>query len=244
MLSFRCYALRHERANSIRARVRAELTSEIKAVARRQLATEGANLSLRAVARELGMVSSAVYRYFPSRDDLLTALIIDCYNELGEAVETADAAVDRRRPARALARRRPRRPGLGAGQPGRVRADLGCPVPGYRAPQDTDRPRRPDNGRARPFPRRRLRLRRAAPRLRPDDAAPPPALETELVQALPRDRARHPHRRCCSRGLTAWIQLYGVITFELFGRLNNFIESSRREFFDHQMRVMAREIGL
>src|SRR6266508_4021381 len=80
-------------AASIRARVRAEMTDEIKAVARRRLAAEGANLSLRAVAREVGMVSSALYRYFPSRDDLLTALIIDAYNSMGEAGEAADAAV-------------------------------------------------------------------------------------------------------------------------------------------------------
>jgi AcrR family transcriptional regulator len=56
-----------------RARARAELTDGIKATARRHLAEVGApSLSLRAVARELGMVSSAVYRYYPSRDDLLT----------------------------------------------------------------------------------------------------------------------------------------------------------------------------
>jgi AcrR family transcriptional regulator len=80
-------------AASIRARVRAEMTDEIKAVARRHLATDGANLSLRAVARDMGMVSSALYRYFASRDELLTALILDAYNALGEAVEKADAAV-------------------------------------------------------------------------------------------------------------------------------------------------------
>ena len=58
-----------------RARARAELTREITDAARRQLADVGANgLSLRAVARELGMASSAVYRYFGSRDELLTAL--------------------------------------------------------------------------------------------------------------------------------------------------------------------------
>ena len=73
-----------------RERARAELTDEIKAVARRQLATVGAQgLSLRAVSRELGMVSSALYRYFPSRDDLLTVLIIDAYDALGEAAEAA-----------------------------------------------------------------------------------------------------------------------------------------------------------
>ena len=51
-----------------RARARAELTAEIKATARRHVAEVGAPaLSLRAVARDLGMVSSAVYRYFESR---------------------------------------------------------------------------------------------------------------------------------------------------------------------------------
>ena len=75
------------------ARARAELTEEIKASARRHLAEQGAPaLSLRAVARELDMVSSAVYRYFPSRDELLTALIIDAYNAVGAAAERADAA--------------------------------------------------------------------------------------------------------------------------------------------------------
>src|ERR1700744_1305393 len=76
-----------------RERVRAEITREITDVARAQLAADGAAaLSLRAVARELGMVSSAVYRYFSSRDELLTALIIDGYDALGAAVEKTDAA--------------------------------------------------------------------------------------------------------------------------------------------------------
>src|SRR3954465_11101191 len=80
-------------AASIRARVRAEMTEEIKTAARRHLAADGADLSLRAIARELGMVSSALYRYFASRDELLTALIIDAYNDMGEAAEKAAAAV-------------------------------------------------------------------------------------------------------------------------------------------------------
>ncbi|MBJ7387276.1 MAG: helix-turn-helix transcriptional regulator, partial [Mycolicibacterium sp.] len=52
-------------------------------LARRQLATDGAaGLSVRAIARDLGMVSSAVYRYVASRDDLLTLLIVDAYTDL------------------------------------------------------------------------------------------------------------------------------------------------------------------
>src|SRR6058998_959131 len=82
-------------ARTARERARAELTREIKDEARRQLADVGADgLSLRAVARELGMVSSALYRYFPSRDDLLTALIIDAYDALGAAAESAAAAAE------------------------------------------------------------------------------------------------------------------------------------------------------
>ena len=79
-----------------RQRVRIELTGEIKEAARRRLASDGAPaLSLRAVARDVGMVSSAVYRYFPSRDALLTALIVDAYDGLGEAAERAEKAVRR-----------------------------------------------------------------------------------------------------------------------------------------------------
>src|SRR5487761_1782376 len=75
-----------------RERARIQITGEIKDEARRQLSATGAQLSQRAVARELGVVSSALYRYFPSRDDLLTALIIDAYDALGAAAEAAGAA--------------------------------------------------------------------------------------------------------------------------------------------------------
>jgi AcrR family transcriptional regulator len=226
--------------NSIRARVRQELTSEIKAVARRQLATEGANLSLRAVARELGMVSSALYRYFPNRDDLLTALIIDCYHEMGEAGELA-AAVEGTTLQRWLAFSHAIRDWALA-HPADYALIYGSPVPGYRAPQDTIGPA----ARTTLVLTRLLAAGYAAGELRPafdHDTPPPPALETELAQALAVIAPDIPIPLLL-RGLTAWVQLYGVITFELFGRFNNFIEVSRREFFDHQMRVMAREIGL
>ena len=78
--------------STVRDRVRAEVTAEITAVARRQLGEVGAaGLSLRAVAREVGMASSAVYRYFASRDELLTRRITDGYDALGVVAEAADA---------------------------------------------------------------------------------------------------------------------------------------------------------
>ena len=125
-------------SQTARQRARAELTREIKEAARRQLAETGApQLSLRAVARELGLVSSALYRYFPSRDDLLTALIIDAYDSLGDAAEAAAAANGTAGPpsgwravchaVRDWARANPHEYAL----------IYGSPVPGYQAPRDT-----------------------------------------------------------------------------------------------------------
>src|SRR6478609_854344 len=125
-------------APGVRARVRAELTREIAAAARRHLASDGAAaLSLRAVARELGMASSAVYRYFPSRDELLTALIVDAYNAMGEAAEGADAEhpradlMSRWQAACAAVR------GWALAHPHEYALVYGSPVPGYAAPEAT-----------------------------------------------------------------------------------------------------------
>lgn len=127
-------------ARGARARARIEVTAAIKDEARRQLAAEGAaKLSLRAVARELGMVSSALYRYFPSRDDLLTALIIDAYDSLGESAESAHAEVAgagagprERWISVCLAARR-----WALEHPHEYALIYGSPVPGYTAPDTT-----------------------------------------------------------------------------------------------------------
>ena len=131
-----------ERTTGPRARARAQTIDDIKRTARRHLATDGADLSLRSVARDLGMVSSAVYRYFDSRDALLTALIIDAYDDLGEATEQAEAAVRRERPARPLARGLSCHPRLEPGPPGGVRAALRHAGARLRRPRRTPSARR------------------------------------------------------------------------------------------------------
>jgi AcrR family transcriptional regulator len=226
-------------ATSVRARVRAEMISEIKAIARRHLAAEGANLSLRAVARDLGMVSSAIYRYFPSRDELLTALILDAYDSLGAAAEQADAAMNRadllgRWLGCAHAVR-----GWALDRPHEFALIYGSPVPGYRAPQDTIGPAsRPilvivsiledgvASGALRVAPGDRL------PRSVRDEIT---SIRTAVAPTVPEP--------LLARGVTAWIQLFGTLTFELFGRFNNTV-TDRQAFFDHQMRVMADHVGL
>jgi AcrR family transcriptional regulator len=255
-------------AGSIRARVRAEMIAEIKAVARRHLETDGANLSLRAVARDMGMVSSALYRYFASRDDLLTALILDAYNALGEAAEAADAAVTGRSQLRArwLATARGIR-GWALRTPAEYALLFGTPVPGYAAPADTiaAAARTPvvlirilADGFASGALSGESALRIGAPAGGPgapaaaDPARRPQAagITAGLSDAVRADLSRArgdiapelPDELMLA-GITGWVQLFGMVSFELSGQFNNVIEA-RAEFFGLQMEVMADLIGL
>ncbi len=127
-------------APTARARAREAVHASILAAARVRLTDEGpSQLSLRAVARDVGMVSSAVYRYFPSRDDLLTALLIADYDELGAAVEAADAAAGPAPGARWVAVCRAIRT-WSIAHPGDFALLFGSPVPGYAAPRSTVEP--------------------------------------------------------------------------------------------------------
>lgn len=124
-------------APTARALARQTVTADILAAARTRLTDEGPSaLSLRAVARDVGMVSSAVYRYFPSRDDLLTALLITDYDELGAAVEAAGAASGPAPGARWVAMCRAIRD-WSIAHPGDFALLFGSPVPGYAAPRET-----------------------------------------------------------------------------------------------------------
>ncbi|MYR05233.1 TetR family transcriptional regulator [Gordonia sp. SID5947] len=120
-----------------RAANRAAMESEILRLGREHLRTHGAaGLSLRAIAREMGVVSSAVYRYVPSRDDLLTLLLVEAYSDLADTVDAAVAAVGKGRPLDRLraATRALRR--WAVDDPSRWALLYGSPVPGYTAPAD------------------------------------------------------------------------------------------------------------
>ncbi|MEV8231149.1 TetR/AcrR family transcriptional regulator [Streptomyces sp. NPDC079167] len=223
-----------------RERARIEITAAIKDEARRQLAAEGAaKLSLRAVARELGMVSSALYRYFPSRDDLLTALIIDAYDAVGEAAEKAArgeaGAAALPHPARWLAVACAVRDWALA-HPHEYALIFGSPVPGYTAPQDTVGPASRvgqvligvvrdaylADGLA--VPPQSAELRTEGARMAADLAADlPPAVAVALV--------------------AAWAQLFGLISFELFGQFNRVVEA-REQLFRHAVHELGRSVGL
>jgi AcrR family transcriptional regulator len=221
-----------------RERVRAELSAEITDAARRQLAEVGATgLSLRAVAREIGMVSSAVYRYFPSRDDLLTRLIVESYDALGAAAEEADDPSQTPRERWVAVCRAVRH--WAREHPHEYALLYGSPVPGYRAPQDT----------VPPASRVGIRLGRILADAAASGALPETAGERD--PGLVSDEARallggdHPaiDETVRVRALLAWSSVFGAISFELFGHFVGSVVDSDR-FFDRAMADLAQQLGL
>lgn len=118
-----------------RDRRRADTRARILDAARSRLAREGAaGLSLRAVARDLGVGVSSLYRYVSGRDDLITELLVEAFDAQADAVASATAR--RRDPVLAI------HAGLDAYRrwslehPTEFALAYGTPVPGYRAPVD------------------------------------------------------------------------------------------------------------
>lgn len=233
-------------APGLRERNRRDLTAALVDAGRKQLAEVGAAaLSLRSVAREVGMVPSAVYRYFPSRDHLITALLVEGYTGLADALEAAEKSV--RMPslatrwklvchaARAWALAHPHEWSL----------LYGSPVPGYGAPVDTVAPveriigafartlvelgpgERPPTGPKRLAPELRQDLARIKAVIGFVDADGAPSAWPDLVML---------------RGLGAYTQVFGLISFEVFGQFQNAIDD-RDDFFAAQVEILWRTLA-
>ncbi len=236
-----CATLPRMTAAGVRARVRAEVTNEIVEAARRHLATDGATgLSLRAVARDLGMASSAVYRYFPSRDELLTTLIVQGYDALGEVAERAEAAVPRGdllgrwravcQAVRDWARANPHEYAL----------LYGSPVPGYAAPETTIGPASRVGRLLCSLLDDAAEAGRLVPRseARQTDDALGPAILDMMPAAL-----AHGDAAVAARAVMTWTFVFGLISFELFGHLHNVVLDYAR-FFDDAVDELAVTVGL
>ncbi|GFE19932.1 TetR family transcriptional regulator [Streptomyces sp. SID8375] len=124
-------------ARSPRARYREQNRAEIKAAALQQLAEGGVQaVALTRIAKDMGLSGPALYRYFAGRDDLLSELIRDAYDEVAQVVGRVGAAPadDARATLHALA---DAYRGWAVAQPHRYLLIQGTPLPGYAAPPDT-----------------------------------------------------------------------------------------------------------
>ncbi|HEX4220885.1 MAG TPA: TetR/AcrR family transcriptional regulator [Pseudonocardiaceae bacterium] len=183
---------------SPRERYRAQVRAEIKQHAWAQIAEAGASaLSLNAIAKQVGMSGPALYRYFASRDELITALIRDAYRSLADTVRAAfESGTDLI--------------GLGHvirdwahGDPHRYFLIFGTPVPGYHAPPDTTA----------------ISQEVMAVLLDAAGAAPASEPSTPFDAHLQshRDWAANQPATTLHRALALWTRLHGVLSLELAG---------------------------
>ena len=227
-----------------RERARAQTLADIVRLGRQHLASDGAAaLSLRAVARDLGVVSSAVYRYVQNRDELLTLLLVDSYNELGDEV---DAAVERvpgddfRGQFRAL--------GLAVRawalrEPASYSLLFGSPVPGYRAPAE----RTTEPGTRVIY--RLVGIFDAAFRAGALQAPVPPRFDVPAklrpdLQAIREGLGLAVPEEAVARGVLVWTSLFGAVSFEVFGQYGPDTFSAPDVLFEHQLDVLQGVVGL
>ncbi|GAA2566759.1 TetR/AcrR family transcriptional regulator [Mycolicibacterium diernhoferi] len=218
---------------------RDRIEAQIIEVGRRHLVSDGAaGLSLRAIAREIGLVSSAVYRYVASRDDLLTLLLVDAYTELADTVDAAGAGVASGDWAERLLAMAHAARAWAIDQPARWALLYGSPVPGYRAPAEST---------VGPGTRVIAALfaaigdgirQGAVPD--PEDAAPQPVSEDfgrirEEFDFAGGDPAL---LRC----VLVWASLVGAISLEVFGQYGPDTLSAPGVVFDGQMRLLVQTL--
>lgn len=225
-----------------RERLRTATTAEIKEIARRQMAERGtAAISLRAIAREMGMTAPGLYRYFASRDDLLTALIFEDYNALADAIETARDALPPEAHANRLYGTFMAYRDWALAHPLDYQLILGNPIPGYHAPIDVTLPA------ARRTMKTFVGLLEAAwqagqIRLPPAYDKVPSELTGRLAVWGEYD-GYHVPPGVLALVLADWAKLHGLISLELFGHLGPIIGDAG-ELYRFEVRAMLESIGL
>ena len=226
------------------------MTAEILAVAGAHVARDGAPaLSLRSIARDLGMAPSALYRYFDGRDALLTALILTAYEAL--ATE-AERAADRAEAAEARRQGQPATPSVGwrsrvpcaawaLEHPHQWGLIFGTPVPGYEAPEDTVEPyARVATALVRPLvvaeEAGRLRVDQRDDRKVSDGLATAVAPVSEgLLPGMPVEKV--------VLVVEAWTTLIGTISLEVFGHWRKTVLEPEL-LFEDSMQRLGQSLGL
>lgn len=228
---------------SRRDRLRAQTSTEIKAVAIKLMAEGGPDaIALRAIAREMGMTAGAIYSYFATRDDLITALVGDVYTGAVDAAEAARDAVPATDPAgRILAWAQAMRD-WGLRNPEGFRLIYGDPVPGYRPPADG--------------PGKEAELRACAG-LVGLVAAAWPAVDRRAVSdraytwadfdpdlvAHVRENVPDLPPEGIALTLRVWGRMHGLMALEIYGHLRPLVHDPATVYHD-EMRDLVRSLGL
>lgn len=215
-----------------------DLRGAIKEVAKNQIAEHGpASLSLRAIARELGITAPAIYNYFPSRDDLVTTLIVDAYHSLAAALsEAGDSEQNNHTEAILAGFRAYRRWALA--NSAEYSLIFGTPIPNYHAPMEITGPAAAES---------MVVLIQAIDRayqageLNLNDL--PPALKT-MLQPWSEKLGYTGPLSIINIALASWAQIHGLVSLELFGHLAPAPEYGAVDsFYEAEIQAMVERMG-
>lgn len=230
-----------------RERVRAATIEEIKRAALQLMRDQGTtDFRFSDIARLLGVTPPALYRYFSDRDELLTALIADAYDELAQEVAAAREAVpDGDIGGRLLAVTQAYRD-WARREPQQFALIFGLPVPGYSAPEDgptTEAARRAMTQLSAIFADAAQRRRLRKPLVREVGAAICRHLEEKHAEAEELGKFELPADTFQAM-LHAWSGLHGFTCLETFGHLDWMEPAARDQLFFSQVQLAARAAGL
>ncbi len=211
------------------------LQDAIKEKAWQQIAEEGAPaLSLRAIARALKITAPAIYNYFPRRDDLVTALIVDAFNSLADAVEAASADLSADNYASRLASIGRAYRQWALTYPERYSLIFGTPIVGYEAPGEITVPAA---ARALAVVMQMMESARQAGRLNvPREYE---TLSPELLDQLNEWRAVQPDldSHVMHFGLVVWGLVHGLVSLEIYGQFPPMVRNTD-EIFEIEMQAL------
>ncbi|GAB1421439.1 TetR/AcrR family transcriptional regulator [Anaerolineales bacterium] len=226
----------------IREEQRQQMTHDIKRSARELMKDKGsAGLSLRAIARDLGITAPAIYNYFPKLDDLITALIIDAFQDLIRFMESASQPAESPSmtanfKAALLAFRR-----WALLNPIQFQLLYGNPIPGYERPlQETQQiAQQPHRLLVELF---ETAMQNGELVINPEIKIPP-----EIDQHLQLIAAYSPFEQNLDLKIiymliVAWTRIQGVLMLEMYQHLT-VIVGNPEVFFEAQVDQIMREIG-
>jgi AcrR family transcriptional regulator len=224
-----------------REAVRKEIAEEIKTVARRQMSERGtAGLSLRSIARELKITAPAMYNYYPSLDDLITALITDAFTDLALSMENARENT----PSGALVLKIEVM--LFAYRQWAIEHAIdfqliyGNPIPGYEAPFDLTGPlaRRPFMGL---FELYGQALKKGELTIPEEYAEVPQSISSYLKGWRATTGIEIPDTLVCLL-MSGWARIHGLVMLELFHHLQPVIGDSGA-LYTYEIRAFHKHLG-
>jgi AcrR family transcriptional regulator len=224
---------------SRRARLREQTSDEIKTIALKLMADGGPDaISLRAIARQMGMTAGAIYSYFATRDDLVTTLIGDVYTAAVRAAESARDAVPETDPGGRIVAWAQAMRAWALANPEGFRLIYGDPVPGYQAPDDG--------------PAKDAELRACTGLVDLVAAAWPSAaaqqsdrrryewsdFEPDLVDHV-RERFADLPPEAIALTLRVWGRMHGLVALEIYGHLSGLVHDRESVYCDEMSDLVA-----